>query len=179
MKETYPLYWSGLDFWKIEFEKSSWTNFIFTACAACAACAACKIQVQNRQKIKFVQLDFSKIKCRSIFKGLNGLGFSFSNFHFLMDLFVQRTTQHGTVTPHLLQNLKFTIESNRRRWSEPRPPLPTAVKLSRDYPKIVWYIFLGGLQVLYFLAVGFWVTWFISSWERNNTDRNFLVRFDI
>ena len=67
-------YCSALDFWKIEFEKSLWTKLIFTACVAC------KIQVRNRPKFKFVQLDFSnlilqswffkldfsKIKCRSI-----------------------------------------------------------------------------------------------------------------
>jgi uncharacterized protein (DUF983 family) len=45
-------YLSAFAFWKIEFEKSSWSNLIFTACVAC------KIQVQNRQKIKFIQLDF-------------------------------------------------------------------------------------------------------------------------
>ena len=27
---------------------------------------------------------------------------------------------------------------------------------------------LGGLHVLYFSSVGCWITWFISSWERNN-----------
>ena len=37
-----------LDFWSI-------SNLIFTACVAC------KIQVRNRPKIKFVQLDFSNL----------------------------------------------------------------------------------------------------------------------
>ena len=53
-------YCSAFDFRKIEFEKSSWTDLISTT-----ASVACKIHVRNRQKIKFVQLDFSQIKCRS------------------------------------------------------------------------------------------------------------------
>ena len=56
---TYPLI--DLNYWNIEFENSSRTiliylyfsNMIFTVYVAR------KIQVQNRQKIKFVQLDFS------------------------------------------------------------------------------------------------------------------------
>ena len=42
-----------LDFWSI-------LNLIFTTSVAC------KIQVWKRPKIKFVQFNFSKIKCRSI-----------------------------------------------------------------------------------------------------------------
>ena len=56
---TYPLI--DLNYWNIEFENSSRTiliylyfsNMIFTVYVAR------KIQVQNRQKIKFVQFDFS------------------------------------------------------------------------------------------------------------------------
>ena len=44
-----PWCWSALDFWKIEFEKSSW-NLEFRTWF---------LQLQNRPKIKFIQLDFS------------------------------------------------------------------------------------------------------------------------
>ena len=49
--------------WKIKLEELDFlsvSNWNFTACVTC------KIQVLNKQTIKFVQLDFSKIKCRSI-----------------------------------------------------------------------------------------------------------------
>ena len=47
-----------------ELEFLSILNLIFTACLAC------KIQLRNKQKIKFIQLDLKKIKCRSV----GGLG---------------------------------------------------------------------------------------------------------
>ena len=44
------------------FEKpslKSWTILIFLSFSNLIACVSCKIQVQNRRKINFVQLDFS------------------------------------------------------------------------------------------------------------------------
>ena len=43
-----------------------WTCFFVSFELTFTACVASKIQVWNRQKIRFTQLDFSKIKCRSI-----------------------------------------------------------------------------------------------------------------
>ena len=54
--------WSAVDFWKIKFEKSSWTNLIFCPHILklnFAGYRGSKNQVGNRQKIKFVQLDLS------------------------------------------------------------------------------------------------------------------------
>ena len=51
-------YPSVLDFCKIQFEKSSSTNWIF------ASYTGSKNPVQNRLKTKFVELDFSKTKYR-------------------------------------------------------------------------------------------------------------------
>ena len=63
-------YWSALYFWQIDFEKSSWTNWIFCLFRTWFLLCSLKILVWNRQKFKFVQLDFSnqisKIKIRSI-----------------------------------------------------------------------------------------------------------------
>ena len=48
--------WSILDFWKIKFEKSISTNWIFTACVACK---------NPVHRTWFFKLDFSEIKYRS------------------------------------------------------------------------------------------------------------------
>ena len=63
-------FWSKLDLGKMKFEKSSWRNLI-TLNLIFTTCVASTNQFRNRQKFKFVQLDFSnlifqKIKCRSI-----------------------------------------------------------------------------------------------------------------
>ena len=39
---------------------------------------------------------------------------------------------------------------------------------SLDWDNVNISVISGGLHVLYFWTVGSWVTWFISSWERNN-----------
>ena len=61
-----------LDFWKIGFEKSSWMNLIFLSISKLnfAGYTGSKYQVQTRQKIKFVQLDFSN----SFFQTVGGIG---------------------------------------------------------------------------------------------------------
>ena len=68
-------YWSALDFWKIPLDN---IDFLFSFNLIFTACVFCKIQIRNRQKIIFIQLenqvhptwffkfDFSKIKCGSI-----------------------------------------------------------------------------------------------------------------
>ena len=58
--------WSVLDFWKIKFEKSSSTNWIFSLQKSIlklifAGYTGSKNQVRNRLKIQFVELDFSKL----------------------------------------------------------------------------------------------------------------------
>ena len=53
---------SILVFWKMDSDELhfwSISHLIFTACVAC------KIQVQNRPKMEFVEIHFSKIKCSS------------------------------------------------------------------------------------------------------------------
>ena len=57
-------YWSALDFWKIEFEKSSWTNLYFSLGILnmnFAGYTGNKNQIWNRQKLKFLQLSFSNL----------------------------------------------------------------------------------------------------------------------
>ena len=55
--ESYP---SVLDFWKIKFEKSSSTNWIFGSISKLIP-AGSKNPVWNRLKIQFVKLDFSNL----------------------------------------------------------------------------------------------------------------------
>ena len=55
VQPSLSLWWSVLDFWKINFEKSSWMNWIFAACVAC----------KNQFRTWFFQLDFLKFKYRS------------------------------------------------------------------------------------------------------------------
>ena len=50
--------------WFLKANLVGWTSFF--VCWTFTAFVAWKIQVRNRQKIKFIQLEFSKIKCRSI-----------------------------------------------------------------------------------------------------------------
>ena len=50
-------------------------------------------------------------------RNINGLGFSFSNFHFLIDLFVQRTTHSMVLLHHIYfkssnSSLKVTGEGD-------------------------------------------------------------------
>ena len=54
-------YWSALDLWRIEFEKSSWMNltFLSTSNLNFAGYTVSKNQVRNRPKIKFVKLHIS------------------------------------------------------------------------------------------------------------------------
>ena len=59
-------YPSILDFWKIKLEKSSSSNCIFSQQKSIsklifAGYTGSKNQVRNRQKIQFVELDFSKL----------------------------------------------------------------------------------------------------------------------
>ena len=58
--------WSVLEFWKIKLEKSSSTNWIFNLQKSIsklifAGYTGSKNPVQNRLKIQFVDLDFSKL----------------------------------------------------------------------------------------------------------------------
>ena len=58
--------WSLLDFWKIKFEKSSSTNWIFNLQKSIsklifASYTGSKYPVWNRLKIQFVELDFSNL----------------------------------------------------------------------------------------------------------------------
>ena len=54
-------YWSAFEFWKIEFKQSNRTSLIFSLFRnlILQATQTGKNQIWNRQKIKFVQLDFS------------------------------------------------------------------------------------------------------------------------
>ena len=63
---TLTPYPSVLDFWKIKFEKSSSTNWIFNLQKSIsklifAGYTGSKNPVRNRLKIQFVELDFSKL----------------------------------------------------------------------------------------------------------------------
>jgi hypothetical protein len=67
-----PHYWSALDFWKIEFGKSSWTNLIFclfgTWILLPVQPAKFKFEIDKKQGCQtwFFILDISKINCRLI-----------------------------------------------------------------------------------------------------------------
>ena len=61
--------WSVLKFWKINLEKSSSTNWNFSLQKSIsklifAGYTGSKNQVQNRLKIHFIELDFSKLICQ-------------------------------------------------------------------------------------------------------------------